>query len=88
MIIQIPIVTEYVGDMGDVGLGYNVVDGLLNVSDVAYCVQDGENTAIFLKSGMLTDVEVENDMSHCHLVTPLTVVELHHRMQQNFLTLS
>ena len=86
MIIKIPVVLEYIGEMAELGLGYSVSDGLLNTDDVSYCVPDGDVTVIFIKSGILTDEEVNRDLSHCQVVTTLSVPELYSKMRQNLLT--
>jgi len=85
MIIKIPILLERVGDLADLGLVEQQY-GLLNIDDVSYVVPQDSGAVIFIKSGILTDEEVEADMSHCHIHTTLTVEELYERMKSGFLT--
>lgn len=85
MIIRIPIMLEDVGMLADLEL-HQTHHCLLNTDDISYVIPQDGNAVIFLKSGMMTDDEVEIDMSHCHLVAALSVDELYAEINRAFLT--
>lgn len=85
MIIRIPIYTEDLGVLAELGLE-QIHYGLLNTDDMAYTLPQDDKTIIFLKSGMLTDEDVELGLTHCYIQTPLTADELLAEIRQSFLT--